>query len=209
MHLTQPQTEAFCQLKPRAVNSLRLARALPFTPQTAKRHARLKFNPAQVFFLLLQRELVSDWKITLGEAAWTIRQLNDAFAANWSLATSDGWILRRKTAADKFDHFLTTRAGVRDLIAEPADESEGFPWSAETLEVGRRMRAAGATEAAIVQAFMELERERITAWATSKEQRFWIFSLNRVFEVMEATAADMKVDLPARDDRDSWFASNA
>lgn len=209
MMLTQPQTEKFCRLTPRAINTLRNARSLPFTLEPAKPHARLKFTPAQVFFFLLQKELASDWKLTLAEAAWAIRTLNDAFFSHWELATRDGWILRKRVAPDKFDYFLADRAGVRDLITEPAGEAESFPWSAETLEVGRKMRAAGASEAAIVQAFMELERERIIAWGASKEQRFWIFSLSPVFGVMESAAADMKVPLPAREDRDAWFGSNA
>lgn len=209
MLLNQPATEKFCGFTPRTINTLRSRNILPFMPKREKSHAKRLFNPAEILFLLIQKRVTDEWRLTYAEAAWTIRHLHNGMFENWELATRDGWLVRRKAADGVYHHFLTDQNGVRDFATNTDEDAETFEWSSATLQASSKMREDGASEAEIRKFLLVTEGARLEAWHSSKERKLWILPLNPIFTVMEATAQAMKVPLPPRENRDSWFASNA
>lgn len=205
MQLSTPDTERFCKFPPRKLATLQRKTILPFNLRRMDAYARRSYNFSEIFFLLLQDTLTKEWQLTLKEAAWAIRHNNKAFFENWELVARDGWLVRKKVSDGVFHYFLSDQAGVRELITAPAPADKSFPWSKEALEAAAKMRADGASEGEIARFLLATESERLDSWYSAKERTIWIMPLNPVFLLMETTAADMKVDLPAREDREAWF----
>ena len=210
MQLSTPETERFCKFPPRKLATLQRKTILPFNLRRMDAYARRTYNFSEIFFLLLQDTLTKEWQLTLKEAAWAVRNNNNAFFENWAIAARDGWIVRKKVSSDTFHFFLTDQDGVHELITAPAAEVKSFQWSPEALAAAAKLSEAGASEGEIAKFLMATESERLDAWQAAKERTLWILPLNPIFQVMEATARDMRVPLPPREDRDSWFrGSNA
>jgi|GEM_PF-4035521 len=209
MHqFTTVQAERLCHLPARELDRRKDRNTLPFPAPRRTRYAKQHYTPAQLLLLLIQDQVRDKWHVSIGEAAWCVRQVNLAIAQKWEMVCRDGWLVRQAKAEGAFDHWLTNSAGVLELVDEATNECSVYQWSAEALAAESEMRARGASDVEIQKVLMALEGGKLAAWHKAKQQTLWLLNIPQVIVVMEETAADMGFALPPREDRAAWFGTD-